>query len=116
MAGIFSRMTMSGCDAMDVLMQVLARVALEALGYNPSKHFRKITAPVWFRVALKDHLCPSSVVLAAIRGSGLPDSQYTVQVGHRLPLLGLGQHLLYKGSSTLRCCGASHAARRWSKM
>jgi cephalosporin-C deacetylase-like acetyl esterase len=57
-------------------------VVLEALGYNPSKHFRKITAPVWFRVALKDHLCPSSVVLAAIRGSGLPDSRYTVQVGN----------------------------------
>ncbi|WIA34310.1 hypothetical protein OEZ86_012649 [Tetradesmus obliquus] len=59
--------------------KVLARVVLEALGYNPSRHFSKITAPIFFRVASLDHLCPPSVVLNAVRKSGWPEQQYVIQ-------------------------------------
>lgn len=59
--------------------KVLARVVLEALGYNPSKHFGKITAPVYFRVAMLDHLCPPSVVLDAVNKAGFKDGQIVVQ-------------------------------------
>jgi hypothetical protein len=40
--------------------KVLARVVLEALGYNPSKHIKDIKAPIFFRIASQDHLCPVS--------------------------------------------------------
>jgi hypothetical protein len=59
--------------------KVLARVVLEALGYNPSRHFSRITAPIFFRVASLDHLCPPSVVLSAVRKSGWPEQQYIIQ-------------------------------------
>lgn len=53
--------------------KVLARVVLEALGYNPSKHFKHIKAPVFFRLALKDHLCPPEILHAALDRAGLPE-------------------------------------------
>jgi pimeloyl-ACP methyl ester carboxylesterase len=59
--------------------KVLARVVLEALGYNPSKHFGKITAPVYFRVAMLDHLCPPSVVLDAVKKAGFMEGQIVIQ-------------------------------------
>eukprot|EP00882_Tetradesmus_deserticola_P000805 GHRQ01000876.1.p1 GENE.GHRQ01000876.1~~GHRQ01000876.1.p1 ORF type:complete len:403 (+),score=125.66 GHRQ01000876.1:228-1436(+) len=59
--------------------KVLARVVLEALGYNPSRHFSKIIAPIFFRVASLDHLCPPSVVLSAVKKSGWPEQQYIIQ-------------------------------------
>ena len=40
-------------------------MVLEALGYNPSAQLHKITAPVFIRVGLRDHLCPPFVVRAA---------------------------------------------------
>lgn len=59
--------------------KVLARVVLEAVGYNPSRHFSKITAPIFFRIASLDHLCPPSVVKSAVQKAGWPESQYRVQ-------------------------------------
>eukprot|EP00879_Flechtneria_rotunda_P008310 GHRR01008704.1.p1 GENE.GHRR01008704.1~~GHRR01008704.1.p1 ORF type:complete len:332 (+),score=55.12 GHRR01008704.1:1002-1997(+) len=59
--------------------KVLARVVLEAVGYNPSRHFHKITAPVFFRIASKDHLCPASVVRVAVQKAGFKDTQYVIQ-------------------------------------
>jgi hypothetical protein len=53
--------------------KVLARVVVEALGYNPSKHFKAIKAPVFFRLALKDHLCPPEILHAALERAGLPE-------------------------------------------
>lgn len=46
---------------------------LEALGYNPSKHLPRITAPIFFRVGLKDHLCPPEILHAALDRAGLPE-------------------------------------------
>lgn len=57
--------------------KVLARVVIEALGYNPSKHFKAIKAPVFFRVALKDHLCPPENLHAALDRAGLPEVSCT---------------------------------------
>jgi pimeloyl-ACP methyl ester carboxylesterase len=45
--------------------KALARIVLEALGYNPSAQLHKVTCPVFLRVGLRDHLCPPSVVRAA---------------------------------------------------
>lgn len=53
--------------------KVLARVVLEALGYNPSKHLKHIKSPVFFRLALKDHLCPPEILHAALDRAGLPE-------------------------------------------
>lgn len=64
--------------------KVLARVVLEALGYNPSKHFKRITAPVFFRLALKDHLCPPDILHAALDRAGLPEVRATLAVEQRL--------------------------------
>lgn len=58
--------------------KVLARVVLEALGYNPSKHFSKITAPIYFRVAMLDHLCPPSVVLDAVKRAGFMEGHIVI--------------------------------------
>lgn len=52
---------------------MLARVVLEALGYNPSKHFKAIKAPIFFRLALKDHLCPPDILHAALDRAELPE-------------------------------------------
>jgi pimeloyl-ACP methyl ester carboxylesterase len=45
--------------------KILGRFILEALGYNPSAHLPKIKCPVFFRVALQDHLCPAHVIREA---------------------------------------------------
>jgi hypothetical protein len=59
--------------------KVLARVVLEALGYNPSKHFNRITAPIFFRLALKDHLCPPDILHGALDRAGLPEVSCLIQ-------------------------------------
>jgi hypothetical protein len=53
--------------------KVLARVVLKALGYNPSKHFNRITAPIFFRLALKDHLCPPDILHGVLDRAGMPE-------------------------------------------
>jgi hypothetical protein len=42
--------------------KIVGRFILEALGYNPSAHLHKLECPVFFRVALQDHLCPAHVI------------------------------------------------------
>ncbi|KAF8061322.1 aidA [Scenedesmus sp. PABB004] len=59
--------------------KVLARVVLEALGYDPSARLGAVTAPLFFRVASKDHLCPPAVLRAALARAGLPGGQVVVQ-------------------------------------
>lgn len=53
--------------------KVLARMVLEALGYNPSKHFKRIKAPIFFRLASKDHLCPPEILHALLEKGHVPE-------------------------------------------
>lgn len=59
--------------------KVLARVVLEAVGYNPSKHFKRIKAPIFFRLASKDHLCPPDILHGLLERGHVPESQYIIQ-------------------------------------
>ena len=50
---------------------VLARLLLEMPSYSPAAHFGRVTCPVFFRVALRDHLCPRDLIVeaaAALKG------------------------------------------------
>lgn len=114
--------------------KVLARVVLEALGYNPSKHFSRITAPIFFRLALKDHLCPPDILHAALDRAGLPEvsagggccyrlscaeaqrghgaaaacASYVVKRGDR----GIGQLLLFVCHDERCCTGTVHTQQQ----
>lgn len=66
--------------------KVLARVVVEALGYNPAKHFKAIKSPIFFRLASKDHLCPPDILHALLDRGHVPEVRLRVSL--QAPLVG----------------------------
>ena len=75
--------------------KVLARVVLEALGYNPSRHLPAIKAPIFFRLASKDHLCPPEILHGLLKKGHVPEVSVEYTLFQACYDVGLGKYVWY---------------------
>jgi hypothetical protein len=80
--------------------KVLARLVIDALGYDPSRYLAALRSPLFMRLASRDHLCPPASVHGALRRAGLLSDSASSSNGSDGP----GERVVLQERDGALCC------------